>query len=174
MNEEPYKYTVKYRTTAWDNTIEEPIENESTSAEVVFNNLSILEDRKLALEKAKSLIDLFQNDDSIKYQATTPFEPQTTDSKIVMLYEVKVNFEIGNSSYCIYTIGETDYETEEVLSNLKKEFDILKSRNLNLKAVEKSIEVYDSKTKKKNIITILENGMDWSNTKINVIDSLNF
>lgn len=174
MNQKTHKYIVTYNTTVWDNTIEAPIEKESNSAKIVFNEFNILEDRKLALKKAESLLDLFRNDGAIKYEAITPFEPKTSGSEIVMLYEVKVELEIENSSLCIYTIGETGYETEVVLNNLKKEYDILKGMNINLKYIEKSIEVYNAKTKIMSTVTILENGMDWSNAEINVIDSLRF
>ena len=167
-----HKYIVTYITTVWDSTLEAAIEKESKSAEVVFNGSNIIENRKAALEKAVSLIDLFQNDAAIKYEAITPFEPQTTDSKIVMLYEVNVDLEIENERFCIYTFGETGCETEEVLNNLKKEYGILKNMGNDLKDIEKVIEVYDAQTKIKSKVIILENGMDWSNAELNVVASL--
>lgn len=174
MKNEAHKYIVTYTTTAWDSIIEAPIEKESKSAEIFFNGSDILENRKHALEKAESLLDLFKNDPAIKFEAITPFEPQKTDSKIVMLYEVKVGLEIENETLCIFTVGETGYETEEVLNNLKKEYDILKNMGHNLNDLEKVVEVYDAQTKIKSEAIILENGMDWTGMEINVIASFKF
>lgn len=174
MNQETYKYSVTYSTTVWDNTIEAVIEEESKSATLVFNESNLLEDRKLALKQAESLHDFFQHESAIKYKAITPFEPQATDSKIVMLYEVKVSLEIENLSLCIYTVGETGYETEEVLNNLRREYDILNAMNFDLKDIKRTIEVYDVQAKIQRQLIILENGMDWSNAEINVIGSLDF
>jgi hypothetical protein len=175
METKNYKYIVTIETTAWDNSIDKEIEDKSTTQQIEFSNEDPLVARQLALKKAKSIIEYFEdeNEDHIlppmKWTENFTSKDTSKDITLWMFYQVKVEFKHVNKSYCIYDTGDAIDNMEEVLDGLKKEYEILKSDGINLKKETQIIKYFDHKDKKNKKANILKNGMDLNGIGVNII-----
>lgn len=170
------KYILTIATTAWNNSTEQVIDNKTKFKQLSFANPNLLIAREKALKEAKSLVDYFEDEDEDRELPTLKWTESFSGKAPTkwMWYQVKVEFENNAKRYCIYDTGDISFEIDDVLDNLKNEFEIITKSGINIVNLKQVIKYYDYKDKKNKQTSILKNGMNWSDTKINFIDGLEF
>ena len=147
MEQKTYKYIVTIDTTAWDNSLQETIEEKSTYRQIEISKDDPFVARKIALEEAKRIEEFFE--DKTQPHSLPPIkwlESFTNSEQLFwMFYQIKIEFEIDENTYCIFNNGEPGPYVDELLEGLQKEYEILKNIGIDTNAMTETVKYYDCK-----------------------------